>query len=229
MKKLTAVLILSAIILSITACGGKKDAITTVKKGHFTEAPKITVGEIVKRYKYIKPDTITWKPEKDANNNEFVVSESLFEGNDIVLAGMREQMRSGAIDSSVIRHYWNEFIWKFLASMNTGNHETYDFRIDDIRIDQYTSVMHYDLMEGYRDFDHDDPSTAFFSCKGGNLIIDFAANDDGSVDVKRGKLIFNMVSPVLGKEVEYDCIYNLDRNLLKEKLLSNSDFDIENL
>jgi len=131
-------------------------------------------------------------------------------------------MWSGAIDSSVIIHYWNEFIWKFLASMNTGDHNTYDLRITG-------DILHYDIMAEYGNFDHDDPSTAFFSCEGGNLIIDFTVNNDGSVDVKGGKLILNIVSPIDGKKESYECIYNLDRSLLKEKLLSNSDFGIENL
>jgi hypothetical protein len=222
MKKLTTVLILSAIILSIMACGGKKDAITTVKKGHFTEAPKITVEEIVKRYKFIKPDTITWKLEKDINNNEYVVSASRFENGDIILAGMREKLYTGAIDTSVISHYWDGFFWNFFASMNSGDHKTYDLRSE--------SFIHpYDIMTEYYDFDHDNPMKSFYSCKGGDLIIDFVISDGEIVDVKGGKLKFNMVSPVEGKDEEYECIYNLDRNLLKEKLLSNSDFGIDNL
>jgi len=222
MKKLTTILILSALILSITACGGKKDATTTVKKGHFTEAPKITVEEIVKRYKYTKPDTITWKLEKDANNNEYVVSESHFEDENIILAGMREKLYSGAIDTSVISHYWDEFFWMFFASMNSGDHKTYDLRSEGY-------ILPYDIMREYDNFDHDNHMKVFYDCKGGNLIIDFVVNDDKIVDVKGGKLIFNMVSPVDGKDEEYECIYNLDRNLLKEKLLSNSDFEIDNL
>jgi hypothetical protein len=229
MKKLTMILILSALILSITACGGKKDAITTVKKGHFTEAPKITVEEVVKRYKFIKPNTIMWKLEKDINNNEYVVSTSHFEDENIILAGMREKLYSGAIDTSVISYYWDEFFFKFLASMNSGDHETFDFNIGDYPIDKYTAINHLDIMQESFAFDNDNPMTIFFDCKGGDLIIDFGANDDGSVDVKGGKLIFKMVSPVLGKEVEYECIYNLKKNMIKEKLLSNSDFGIEDL
>jgi hypothetical protein len=142
---------------------------------------------------------------------------------------MRKKLDSGAIDTSVISHYWDEFFMNFLTSMYSGNHETYDFRIGDYPIDQYTSVTHYEIMQEYYNFDNDNPMTIFYDCKGGDLIIYFMVNDNGSVDVMGGGLIFNMVSPVLGKKVEYECIYNLDRGLLKEKLLSNSDFDIENL
>jgi len=229
MKRLTMVLILSVLILSIMACGGKKDAITAVKKGHFTEAPKITVEEIVKRYKFIKPNTITWESGKDINNNEYVVSTSHFEGEAIILAGMREKLDSGAIDTSVISSYWNDFFMKFLTSMYSGNHEIYDFKIGDYPIDKYSSIDHSEIMQEFNNFDNDNPMTIFFDCKGGDLIIFFMVNDDGSVDVVDGGLIFNMVSPVLGKKVEYECIYNLDIDLLMEKLLSNSDFGIENL
>ena len=227
---LTTVLGLLILFVSITACGGKKDTIASVKKGHFTAAPNITVEELVKRYQYIESDTTTWKLENDINNNEHVISASHFEGTDILLAGILEKVWSDiTMDVSVVSHYWDEFFFKFLGSMNSGNHETYDFRIDDIPIDEYTAVGHNDIFSAYGTFDHDDHMTIFFKCTGGEFIIDFVVNNDGSVDVKGGKLILHMVSPVFGKDVDYECIYNLNGNLIKEKLLSNSDLGIENL
>ena len=90
-----AVLIL---VFAAVSCGG--NSVGALKGGHFKDAPRITINEVVSRYKHINKSSLKWEVDKDINKNEYSRISMNFDNKSMIVFGtLQEMILSGEYDS----------------------------------------------------------------------------------------------------------------------------------
>jgi len=216
MKRLTTVLILSTLFLSITACGGKKDPITTVKKGHLEKAPKITFEDLVKRYQFTDASSVQWTATTDLNNNEFVEVSVQFDNLlEILFKNIWDLINSSQMDSAVMLRCQHNFFESLL------NEE--GFRVEDDS-SSYASLRFNMFEPDFGDMD----APLFFRCKGGVLKLDSTVDKNGLVKIEKAFLVFDIESPMVyrGDTAKYQLVYSIDIETAEKMLVNNTSINI---
>jgi hypothetical protein len=208
-----SVAFLSLFVMVIIACGG--DAVKSAQKGHFKNAPKITLQEVIARYQYIDSSSIKWGIVSDQNNNEFVsVSMNFDENSLIVFAALQERIMSGSFDGEsaifVVDDFYKDILW------NTAKWGT---KIEGLG---YTEG----IFHAYFEPDIYERKT-FFNGKGGTLTIYFKpdSSDKNVYDIADASLQFNLESPIYSDDelVEYSTSIFPGKEAITRMLLDNID------
>jgi hypothetical protein len=187
------------------------------KKGHFAQAPKITVEEILNRYQFIDASSVTWALVADANKNEFVEVSARF-NNDlgILFNHVQEGIISGMMDVSVLMSIEHEF---FAALLNEKG-----FKAED------NGVSYFELLQNKFEPDYGDPNApSFFNCSGGILILNFTVDKSKLIKTEKATLVFDMQSPMKysGEVEKYQLIYSIMAENAENMLVNNTDIGTE--
>jgi hypothetical protein len=221
MKNASRVLFLGLplFLLMAVSCG-KKDVIASVKQGHFQDAPKITVEEILGKYRYTDPSSIVWEKVLDENKNEYVRATIGFENADILTASLAKRVVSYSMDYVMIWEYLDRFFYETARSDNAEILSDEGVTQLDIRVNHYPADV----------YDQDKPS--FFKLKGGKLSADFPVNDKqkGVFEIGKARIVFNFESPdQYGNTMKYSVGIPLRRKLATDILLDNADIDLSDM
>ncbi|MDR2477981.1 MAG: hypothetical protein LBD48_01565 [Treponema sp.] len=220
MKKMIFAVLAAGLLAA--SCKGDDNAVSAVKKGHFDAAPKITVGELVSRYKYTDSKSVRWELVTDENNNESVTVSAQFDREArIVFAGIRERIDSGEADFSLLAGSNDAFFGELLNEASSGNGKA-----------EYRGPMGIagpPVWQAMFQFEPDyESGSVFFHCQGGVLEITFTADAEGKFSIKQGSITFNMTSPDGDDELEYDLAINLsskeELRCLEDMLVNNADY-----
>jgi hypothetical protein len=211
-----SVAFVSLFVTVIIACGGG-DAVMSAQKGHFKSAPKITLQEVIARYKYIDSTSIKWELVSDQNNNEFVSASMNFdEGNLIVFAALQEMILSGSIDVEsaifIADDFYKDILW------NTAKWGT--------EIEGLGYTYTEGIFRWYFEPDIYEHKT-YFNGKGGSLTIYFIPDpsEKNVYDIAETRLQFNLESPIYIEDelVEYSASIFPEKELVTRMLLDNID------
>jgi hypothetical protein len=201
-------LVLPLCLVTVLSCG-KVDKISAIKKGHFNDAPNITVEELINRYKFIDTASISWELLTDANKNEYVRVTGRFDKLDILLGQLYEKINTGEMDVSMVIGTLDSFFYECLVS-----DEVAMTGADVITLK--TSYFEPDYFSG----------DGFFNCGGGALSIDFLVKDDSGFEIDEAFITFNMTSPVDDAEVAYTFVVPVNNATISDLLLNNTDIGL---
>lgn len=205
MKKLGVFLLIG--FFSVLSCKSG-NMVSNVKKGHFEQAPKMTLGELVNRYQFIDAAAIRWTSVTDANKNEFAeFSVSVDTSLDILFHSLQEKINKG--QRTELRFFWHSFFEDLLTTEN--------FRSDAISLGLLTARVW-----NYRP-NYDSWSPDFFNCDACALTMRFSIDNNKVVTTQAASLTFSITSPLEGNDVKYELIYNISAENAEKMLLDNVD------
>jgi hypothetical protein len=221
-KMLTNIVCLSVMLVFgfLLAGCGKTDAVESVKKGHLSVAPNITLKELLQKYQYIDGASIRWEKVSDENKNEFVRATMHFPDYKIIAASTEKKAEDGMIEYAMLRQLLDEFYWNATIKSTEITSDA-GITLGDIRSDYYARDF----------FDLDDHTTpAFFSLTGGVLQLNFSIDEKskGSYEIHDAKIFFDFESPDgNGSIMKYQVGVPIGNELVSSMLVKNIDMGLQ--
>jgi hypothetical protein len=214
MKKLWGMLLIVA--FSMLSCKSGGDIVSSSKKGHFGQAPNITLEELLNRYQFIDASSINWVPTADTNKNEFAEVSARIDGSlGILFSRFQGLIDSGMFDVSVLMNKKHEF-FDSLLNEEGFKVEGNSFSYMELRFDKFAP-------------DYGDPSApVFFNCNGGVLTLDCTVDKDKQVKIEKATLVFDMQSPWANGDIaKYQLIYPIAVEVAENMLVNNTGIEME--